>query len=45
MGELLPKVHSPKTHILYAKAMEGERKYKQAVDAYAAAKDSDNVVR
>ncbi len=45
VGELLPQVHSPKIHIQYAKAMEADRKYKQAAEAYRHAKDYDNLTR
>ncbi len=45
VGELLPNVHSPKIHAQYAKAMEAEKKYKQAAEAYRNAKDYDNLVR
>lgn len=30
VGNLLPKVHSPKIHTAYGKVMEGEKKYNQA---------------
>uniref|UniRef100_A0A9J2PQJ5 Anaphase-promoting complex subunit 4 WD40 domain-containing protein n=1 Tax=Ascaris lumbricoides TaxID=6252 RepID=A0A9J2PQJ5_ASCLU len=45
VGDLLPKVRSPKIHAQYGKVMEGEKKYKQAALAYKNARDYDNVVR
>ena len=45
VGELLPRVHSPKLHALYAKAMEAERRYPVAAEAYRTAADTDNLVR
>ncbi|XP_014673105.1 PREDICTED: WD repeat-containing protein 19-like [Priapulus caudatus] len=45
VGDLLPKVNSPKVHAQYAKAKESEGKYKDAAKAYESAKDWDNVVR
>ncbi len=45
VGTLLTRVHSAKLHGQYAKAMEAEKKYKAAADAYRTAKDTDNLVR
>uniref|UniRef100_A0A915BKF7 WD repeat-containing protein 19 n=1 Tax=Parascaris univalens TaxID=6257 RepID=A0A915BKF7_PARUN len=45
VGDLLPKVRSPKIQAQYGKVMEGEKKYKQAALAYKNARDYDNVVR
>ncbi len=45
MGELLPKVSSPKIHGQYARAKEAEGRYKEAAQAYTNAKDWDNVIR
>lgn len=45
VGELLPKVASPKIHIQYAKAKEADGRYADAAAAYAGAKDWDNVIR
>ena len=45
IGELLPNISSPKIQLQYAKAKEGDGKYRDAVAAYAAARDFDNAVR
>ncbi|MCP9258311.1 hypothetical protein DINM_002811 [Dirofilaria immitis] len=45
VGNLLPKVHSPKIHSAYGKVMEEEGKYKQAAIAYKNARDYDNLAR
>ena len=45
VGELLPKVTSPKIRIQYARAKEAEGKFKDAAVAYAAAKEWDCVIR
>ena len=45
VGSLLSHVSSPKLHIQYAKAKEADGRYKEAVKAYEAAKDYDNVIR
>ena len=45
VGELLPKVTSPKIRIQYARAKEAEGKFKDAAAAYAAAKEWDCVIR
>ena len=45
VGELLPKVSSPKIHSQYARAKEAEGRYKEAAMAYTSAKDWDHVIR
>ncbi|XGW14495.1 hypothetical protein V3C99_000644 [Haemonchus contortus] len=45
VGELLPKVRSPKIHAQYGKIMEAEKRYKEAAVAYRNARDYDNLVR
>ncbi|VDL83933.1 unnamed protein product [Nippostrongylus brasiliensis] len=45
VGELLPKVRSPKIHAQYGKIMEAEKRYKDAAVAYRNARDYDNLVR
>ncbi|KAL6725897.1 hypothetical protein Aduo_007918 [Ancylostoma duodenale] len=45
VGELLPKVRSPKIHAQYGKVMEAEKRYKEAAVAYRNARDYDNLVR
>ena len=45
VGELLVHVSSPKLHAQYAKAKEADGKYKEAANAYEAAKDYDSVIR
>lgn len=45
MGELLPKVNSPKIHLQFAKAKEAEGHYQEAAGAFAAAKEWDSVIR
>ncbi|KAK3101973.1 hypothetical protein FSP39_007745 [Pinctada imbricata] len=45
VGELLSHITSPKIHIQYAKAKEADSRYKEAAEAYKAAKDWDNVIR
>ncbi|PIO69347.1 hypothetical protein TELCIR_08823, partial [Teladorsagia circumcincta] len=45
VGELLPKVRSPKIHAQYGKIMEAEKRYKEAAMAYRNARDYDNLVR
>ncbi|XP_063240827.1 WD repeat-containing protein 19 [Bacillus rossius redtenbacheri] len=45
VGELLPHITSTKIHLQYAKAKEADGKYKEAADAYAAARDFDSVIR
>lgn len=45
VGELLAKITSPKIYLQYAKAKEQDGKYKEAAEAYAGAKDWDNVIR
>eukprot|EP00193_Tetraselmis_chui_P006636 CAMPEP_0177753690 /NCGR_PEP_ID=MMETSP0491_2-20121128/1597_1 /TAXON_ID=63592 /ORGANISM="Tetraselmis chuii, Strain PLY429" /LENGTH=282 /DNA_ID=CAMNT_0019268997 /DNA_START=33 /DNA_END=878 /DNA_ORIENTATION=+ len=41
----MAKISSPKLHLQYAKAKEGEGKYADAAAAYEAANDMDSVVR
>lgn len=45
VGELLPKVRSPKIHAQYGKIMEAEKRYKEAAVSYRNARDYDNLVR
>ncbi|KAG8231539.1 hypothetical protein J437_LFUL008080 [Ladona fulva] len=45
VGDLLPDITNPKIHIQYAKAKEGEKKFKEAAAAYETAKDFENVIR
>lgn len=45
IGELLPNFSSPKIQLQYAKAKENDGKYREAVQAYTAARDHDNAVR
>ena len=45
IGELLPNISSPKIQLQYAKAKENDGKYKEAVQAYLAARDYDSAVR
>jgi WD repeat-containing protein 19 len=45
VGELLENVTSPKIHAQYAKAKEADGKYRDAAQAYEAAKDYDSVIR
>ena len=45
VGELLSHITSPKIHIQYAKAKEADGRYKEAAEAFKAAKDWDNVIR
>ena len=45
VGELLPKVASPKIHTQYARAKEAEGRFKEAATAFSSAKDWDNVIR
>ena len=45
VGQLLPKISSPKINIQYAKAKESEGKYEEAAKAYETAKDYDNIIR
>ncbi|XP_076468006.1 WD repeat-containing protein 19-like [Babylonia areolata] len=45
VGDLLPKITSPKIHSQYAKAKEADGRYKEAVVAYKSAKEWDNVIR
>ncbi|XP_034967788.2 WD repeat-containing protein 19 isoform X1 [Zootoca vivipara] len=45
VGELLPHVSSQKIHLQYAKAKEADGRYKEAVLAYANAKQWDSVIR
>ncbi|XP_049780005.1 WD repeat-containing protein 19 isoform X1 [Schistocerca cancellata] len=45
VGELLSHISSPKIHIQYAKAKEADGSYREAVAAYEAARDFDNVIR
>jgi len=42
---LMKKVSTPKLHQQYAKAKEGRGAYREAMQAYEAARDGDNVVR
>uniref|UniRef100_A0ABI7Z671 WD repeat domain 19 n=1 Tax=Felis catus TaxID=9685 RepID=A0ABI7Z671_FELCA len=45
VGELLPRVSSPKIHLQYAKAKEADGRYKEAVVAYENAKQWNSVIR
>lgn len=45
VGELLPKVSSPRIHLQYAKAKEADGKYAEAAAAYRNAKDFDSEIR
>lgn len=45
VAPLMAKISSPKLHLQYAKAKEGEGKYADAAAAYEAANDMDSVVR
>ncbi|XP_071847434.1 WD repeat-containing protein 19-like isoform X2 [Apostichopus japonicus] len=45
VGELLPKVTSPKIQIQYAKAKEADGRYEDAMKAYQNAKEWDSVIR
>ena len=45
VGELLPKVTSPKIRIQYARAKEAEGKFKEAAEAFSSAKEWDSVIR
>lgn len=45
VDKILPKVTSLKLHDLHAKAKESEGKYREAINSYQLANDSDSVVR
>ncbi|TWW59365.1 WD repeat-containing protein 19 [Takifugu flavidus] len=45
VGELLPNISSPKMHLQYAKAMQADNKYVEALQAYRSARDWDNAIR
>eukprot|EP00873_Tetraselmis_striata_P029142 jgi/Tetstr1/449406/TSEL_036501.t1 len=45
VAPLMAKISSPKLHLQYAKAKEGEGKYAEAAAAYEAANDMDSVAR
>uniref|UniRef100_A0A061RSU0 Wd repeat-containing protein 19 n=2 Tax=Tetraselmis sp. GSL018 TaxID=582737 RepID=A0A061RSU0_9CHLO len=45
VAPLMAKISSPKLHLQYAKAKEGEGKFQEAVAAYEAAGEMDSVVR
>uniref|UniRef100_A0A1B6EAI7 WD repeat-containing protein 19 n=1 Tax=Clastoptera arizonana TaxID=38151 RepID=A0A1B6EAI7_9HEMI len=45
LGELLPKITSPKIHLQYAKGKEAVGDYRNALEAYTLARDLDSVVR
>jgi len=42
---LMSKIHTPKLHMLYAKAKESRGNYREALVAYERARDLDSVVR
>ncbi|CAF94207.1 unnamed protein product, partial [Tetraodon nigroviridis] len=45
VGELLPHISSPKMHLQYAKAMQADSRYAEALKAYRSARDWDNAIR
>lgn len=45
VAPLMAKISSPKLHLQYAKAKEGEGKFAEAASAYEAGGDMDSVVR
>lgn len=45
VAKLIPRVHAPKLLAAYAKALEVEGRFKEAVRVYERARDSDAVVR
>lgn len=45
VDDILPNVTSMKLHAVYAKAKEGEGRYKEAINSYQIANDIDSIVR
>ncbi|KAL8576385.1 hypothetical protein ACOMHN_048952 [Nucella lapillus] len=45
VGDLLPKISSPKIHSQYAKAKEADGRFKEAAEAYRGAREWDSVIR
>lgn len=45
VGQLLPKISSPRIHLQFAKAKEADRQYYEASKAYEAAREWDSVIR